>query len=430
MLGILIGVFFGAMLLLGLPLFGTIVAAVALLPLLFSGCPYGITQIADWAVSGANYSAGIPIILFIISGALMSKGKLTEKIFDIFNYFLGNRVGFMPIVSILTAMFYSAISGSATAVAAAVGGMCFPLLVEMGYDPAFCAVILMCAGVLGFLIPPSTPLTGGGAMVGLDITLVYKGGAVLGIAIGLALIVYSYLFCRRYGNGNTEVIMRHHNEVKAKGLANVLKEGIWALLCPVFILGGIFSGLLTVPQVAAVSVVYSMFVSVFVYKTLDMQGCLETIQNAIKDSLPMVVILMCAIILSSAMTALNAPVLIAEAINGMGLGKTAVVVIILLAMTLLGAFMDSGAAMAMLVPVVVPVAVAMGVNAYPLFVAIVAVQSMGLITPPFGLVLFMFLPLTKQPLSALIRRLIVPFIIFMGMSFLFGMIPALTAWLF
>ena len=430
MLGVLIGVFFGAMLLLGLPLFGTIVAAVALLPPLFSECPYEIAQIADWAVSGANYSAGIPIILFIISGALMSKGKLTEKIFDIFNYFLGNRVGFMPIVSILTAMFYSAISGSATAVAAAVGGMCFPLLVEMGYDAAFCAVILMCAGVLGFLIPPSTPLTGGGAMVGLDIPLVYKGGAVLGIAVGLALIVYSYLFCRRHGNGNAEVIMRHHSEVKSKGLANVLKEGIWALLCPVIILGGIFSGLLTVPQVAALSVVYSVFVSVFVYQTLDMRSCLETIQSAIKDSLPMVVILMCAIILSSAMTALNAPVLIAEAINSMGLGKTAVVAIILLAMTLLGAFMDSGAAMAMLVPVVVPVAVAMGVNAYPLFVAIVAVQSMGLITPPFGLVLFMFLPLTKLPLSALIKQLIGPFLIFMGMAFLFGMVPALTAWLF
>lgn len=430
MLGVLILVFFGAMFLLGLPIFGAIVCAVAALPLFFANSPFTFSQIADWAISGANYSAGIPIILFIISGAIMSKGKLTQKIFDIFDYFLGHKVGFMPIISIMTAMFYSAISGSATAVAAAVGGMCYPMLVEMGYDKAFSAVILMCAGVLGFLIPPSTPMTSASGYAGLEVVVTYRGGAVLGIAIGIVLILYSYLFCKKHGNGNMEVIMKHHNEVKAKSFAVVFKEGIWALLCPILILGGIFSGLLTVAQVAAVSVIYAILVSVCFYKTLDWRGCLETIQEAIKSALPMLVILMCALILSSAMSALNAPAMIAEAISNAGIGKTAVVALILIAMTLLGAFMDSGAAMAMTVQVAVPVAAAMGANPYSLVVAIIAVQSMGLITPPFGLVLFMFLSMTNLTVADLVKRLVVPFILFMGMAFLFGMVPALSAWIF
>lgn len=426
----LIVIFFGAMLLLGLPLFGTIVCAVLAIPLFFSGSPYTIAEIADWAISGANYSAGVPIILFIISGALMSKGKMTEKIFNIFNYFLGDKVGFMPIISILTAMFYSAISGSATAVAAAVGGMCFPILVEMGYDAAFCAVILMCAGVLGFLIPPSTPLTGAAGMVELDVLTVYKGGTFLGILIGLVLILYAYIYCRRHGNGDPEVIAKHHNSVKEKGFGKVFSEGIWAILSPIIILGGIFSGLFTVAQAAAVSVLYGILVSVFIYKTLTISECIQAIQQAIKDSLPMMVILMCAIILSSAMNALDAPTMIANAIANLGMGNTIVIILILLAMTLLGAFMDSGAAMAMLVPIVVPVAMEMGINPYSLIVAIVAVQSMGLITPPFGLVLFMFVPMTKLPLGKIVKQLLVPFLLFMALAFLFAIVPAFSSWLF
>ncbi|MCD8329461.1 MAG: TRAP transporter large permease subunit, partial [Lachnospiraceae bacterium] len=305
-----------------------------------------------------------------------------------------------------------------------------PILVEMGYAPAFCATILMCAGVLGFLIPPSTPLTGAAGFVDLDVLTVYKGGAVLGITIGLILIIYSYIYCQKHGNGNAEFIHNHHMEVRARGFMAVFKEGIWALLCPVLILGLIFSGLTTIAQTAVISVVYAIIICVFVYKTLDFSSCLETIQTAIQDALPMVVMLMCAIILSSCMTALDAPTTIANAISNMGIGTTAVIAIILLAMTLLGAFMDSGSAMAMLVPVVVPVAAAMGANPYALIVAIVAVQSMGLITPPFGLVLFMFLSMTKLSLGKLVKQMIVPFVLFMGMAFLFGMVPGLTAWLF
>ena len=430
MLIVLIAVFFGAMLLLGVPLFGAIVAAVALLPLCFADCSFTFAQIADWAISGANYSAGIPIILFIVGGALMSKGKLTQKIFDIFNYFFGNKVGFMPIISILTAMFYSSISGSATAVAAAVGGMCLPLLVEMGYDAAFCAVILMCAGVLGFLIPPSTPLTAGGALLGLDVIPLYSGGTMIGLIIGAALIIYSYLYCRKHGNGNAEVILKHHKEVKDRGFAAVFKDGIWALLSPVIILGGIFSGIFTVAQAAVVSVIYGALVCVFVYKTLTWKECMEAIRDAIKQSLPMVVILMCALILSSCMTQLGAATAIANAISNMGLGVSAVIILILVALTILGMFMDSGAAMAMLSPIVVPVATAMGANPYALFVGIVAVQSMGLITPPFGLVLFMFLPMTKLPLSKIVKQLIVPFVIFMAIAFIFALVPGLSAWLY
>lgn len=429
MLVIVFVVLFFLMLALGLPIFFSMGIASAL-PLVLGTSAFTFADFAEWFVSSSLNSTCVPIVLFIIAGQIMSNGKLTEKIYDIFNYFLGAKNGFMPIVCILTAMFYSSISGSATAVTAAVGGMCMPLLVEMGYNPAFCASILMCSGVLGFLIPPSTPLTVVLGMADLDVTTGYAGGAVLGLAVGVMLILYAYIYCKIKGNGDHEVIMRHHQEVVDKGFAGVFKEGIWAIISPVIILGGIFSGLLTVAQAAVVSVIYGALVSVLIYKTLTWETCLKTIIDGLEVAVPLVVVLFAANVLSTCLSALDAATVIANLIESSGAGTALITILILVALFLLGMFMDSGTACYMLVPIVLPVAIELGIQPYQLLVAMVGIQSVGLVTPPVGLALFTMLPIAKISIGEITKTLWLPLVLFIALCFVYALFPGLTAFLF
>lgn len=428
MLVTLFVVLFALMLALGLPIFFSMALSAAL-PLALGTSHFVLADFAGWAVAKTMNATGVPIVLFIIAGQVMSSGKLTEKIYDIFNYFLGAKNGFMPIVCILTAMFYSSISGSATAVTAAVGGMCLPLLAEMGYDVAFCASILMCAGVLGFLIPPSTPLTVVIGLADLDLTIGYGGGAVLGITIGVMLIIYAYIYCKIHGNGNPEVIMAHHKAVRDKGFAAVFKEGIWAILSPVIILGGIFSGLFTVAQAAVVSVVYGAVVSVMIYKTLTWKSCMETVKEGLEVAVPLLVVLFAANILSSALEALDAATVIATLVEKSGAGATLVTFMILLALFLLGMFMDSGTACYMLVPIVLPVAIRLGIEPYHLLVGMVGIQSIGLVTPPVGLALFTMMPIAKLSVGEISKKLWVPLVLFSLICIIFTLVPGITPWI-
>ncbi len=421
-------VLFALMLAFGLPIFFSMGFASAL-PLAISSGYFTLADFGAWAIEKTMNSTGVPILLFIIAGQIMSNGKLTEKIYDIFNFFLGARNGFMPIVCILTAMFYSSISGSATAVTAAVGGMCMPLLMEMGYNTAFCASILMCAGVLGFLIPPSTPLTVVIGLADLDLTTGYIGGAVLGVVVGIMLIIYAYIYCRIRGNGDHEVIMAHHNAVKVKGFAAVFKESIWALLSPVIILGGIFSGLFTVAQAAVVSVIYGALVSVLIYKTLDWKKCLQTVEDGLKTAVPLLVVLFAANILSTCLEALDAATIIANLIEQSGAGSFVITLMILLVLFLLGMFMDSGTACYLLVPIVLPVAIQLGIQPYQLLVGMVGIQSVGLVTPPVGLALFTMMPICKLSVGEITKTLWLPLVLFILLCVIMATCPFLTPFL-
>ena len=225
-------VFFGGIIVLSLPIVLSILLSASSIPLLMgSDTALSWMQIAENAISGAvANNVGLTIVLFMVAGEFMAKGKLTDKIFDTFAYFFGKKKGFMPIVSIVTCMFYGAISGSGPATTAAVGAMCYPLLIEMGYGKMFSASILVSAGCLGMVIPPSVPLTGAAALAGgMDLVPLYQIAAVAGVAAGVLLIIYAYLYCLRKGNGNQEYIDKTVDELRKRKFSDLLKESLWAL---------------------------------------------------------------------------------------------------------------------------------------------------------------------------------------------------------
>lgn len=404
MTAVFLVLFFGLLIFAGLPIAGSILLSSCSIPLLMgSDSPLSFSQIAAEGINGAvANNVGLTIVLFMVAGDFMAKGKLTEKIFDTFAYFFGKKRGFMPIISIITCMFYGAISGSGPATTAAVGAMCYPLLVGMGYDKFFSASILVAAGCLGMVIPPSVPLTGAAGLAGgLTLNPLYQIAAITGVAAGLLIIVAAFLHCVRSGDGNQEMINQSVDKLRERPFSAVLKESIWAIMTPVLILGTIFSGIADTAQAAIISLVYSIFVSVFVYKTIKIEEVLPMLKAGAVKASGLCFLIALSNVFSAAMRALEIPSRMANALVSSGLNGKVLIILILCLMLLLGAFMDCGAAMTILVPLFAPVIIQFGLDPYTAIVAIIMCQAVGLCSPLCGLCIIVMCPLVGCTIAEL-----------------------------
>lgn len=427
MISVFLLLFFGGMILLALPVVGCIVLSASSIPLL--GGSISFSGIAESSISGAvANNVGLTIVLFMVAGEFMARGKLTEKIFDTFAYFLGKKRAFMPILSICTCMFYGAISGSGPATTAAVGAMCYPMLVEMGYDKMFSAAILVSAGCLGMVIPPSVPLTGAAQLSGgLDLVPLYAIAAVAGVAAGVLLIVYAILHCRK-DNGDQAKINAWVDGLREKSFGALIKESIWAILTPVIILGTIFTGIADTAQAAAISLIYSVIVAVFVYKTIRADEIVPLLKKCCMSAAPLCFMISLASVFTSGMRALEIPTLLTEALVKSGVSGTVFVVLVLLCMLLLGAFMDCGAAMTIIVPLVAPIIISYGMDPYTSIVAIIICQAVGLCSPLCGLCLFVMAPIAETTIGELGKHVIKLSALLVLVALLVALCPGAFAW--
>lgn len=431
MTAIFLILFFGGLIFVGMPIAGCILVSAASIPL-FMGAANTLTwsQIASEAINGAvANNVGLTIVLFMVAGEFMAKGKLTDKIFDTFSYFFGKKKGFMPIISIATCMFYGAISGSGPATTAAVGAMCYPMLVGMGYDKFFSASILISAGCLGMVIPPSVPLTGAAGLAGgLELVALYQIAAVGGVCAGLLLIVYAYVHCRVKNDGNQALINVTVDKLREQSFGSLLKDSIWALMTPVLILGTIFSGIADTAQAAVLSLVYSMIVAIFVYHTIKLEEVLPTLRRCVMNAAPLCLLIALSNVFSAAMRALDIPVNMANVLINSGVSSTVLILLILCCMLLLGAFMDCGAAMAILVPLFAPVIISFGLDPYTAIVAIIMCQAVGLCSPLCGLCIFVMCPIVGCTIGELGKHMVKLSVLIVLVAVIIVLAPQLFTW--
>ncbi|MCD8010653.1 MAG: TRAP transporter large permease [Lachnospiraceae bacterium] len=401
------------MFLLGSPTIYAIGAAIFSIPLFFAGSvDFGLVNIAkDFVnISAATTSAALTIGLFMISGDIMSQGQITEKIFNVFAYFLGKKRGFMPIVCILTCMFFGSISGSSIGTTAAVGAMCYPLLVSLGYDRLFSAAIIVATGCLGMTIPPSSATTGVNALTGgLDLVVLYKVSAIVGVLCGILVILYCYLYCLRHGNGDQVKINRWVDDLRARGFLNVFKESIWALLTPVIILGSIFSGIAAAHQAAVLSIVYAVFVSVCIYKTIRFSDVFPIVRKSLKGGSRALVMVIFATTFSNALTALDVSSILSNFVANTQISSTLIMIVILIYMLIMGT-MGAGASVNVVMPLAYPLIIAAGIEPFTASIAIVLMQCVGLITPPIGQCIFIMAAVAKCEATELTKPLL-PYIV-------------------
>ena len=363
----------------------------------------------------------LAIPMFVLSGILMERGGVSKRLFDIFAYFLGNRLAGMPCAVIITCLFYGAISGSAPSTVAAVGSMTIPMLVSMGYDKTFITALVAVAGGLGVIIPPSIPFILYGMASGTSVGDMFMAGILPGFFIALLLILYSLWYCKRYGE-DKEKIHAKISILHQKGFKKVFLDSFWALLTPFIILGCIYSGIASPTEAAVISVFYALLISVFIYKTLKLKDMKAILVESIRTFAPLLFILASAVAFSRVLTLLQAGEFILSNFHT----KLSILLIMNVILLAVGMVMDTSPAILILTPILLPIAQGAGVNPIHFGIIMVVNLAIGFVTPPIGINLFVASSLTDIEVFKIARKALPLVLIFLVALLILTLVPQIS----
>ena len=382
---------------------GTAMVLGSLAPILLLGSGGSITQVINNAFSGANSTPILAVPLFILGGVIMAEGGISRRLFNFFAYFVGYIPGGMPCAVIITCLFYGAISGSGPATTAAVGSMCIPFLVSLGYEKRWCAGLIAVAGGLGVIIPPSIPFVLYSLSTGVSTGDLFLGGILPGLLIAALLMAYAVFCCVTRGEDRARIEAKLA-ELHERGLWTLFKESVWALLCPLLVLGGIYAGWFTPTEAAVVSVFYALLVSLLLYRSIKPSELVPILCTAVRTYAGLAFVLAFATAFGRVLSLTRATGAITRLLTEhfrSGWSALAVLVVLFL---LLGMVMDTGPAIIILSPVLLPAMQELGVDPVHFGVVLVCCLSVGLATPPFGLDLFVAGSIGDEPPMAVAKR--------------------------
>jgi C4-dicarboxylate transporter DctM subunit len=418
--GLAIGVAFVVCLLLGVPI-ATSMGISAVVAILIAGLP--ITFLVQVMFEALNSFPLIAIPLFILAGGIMERGGLSQRIVDIFMPLIGRAYGGLAIVTILACMFFAAISGSGPPTVAAIGSIMIPSMLRQGYAPNFAGGVTASGGTLGILIPPSVPMIIYGVSSETSIPRLFAAGIVPGIAVGLMLTLMAYILARRSGYRSADA------RVDLRAFARALRGGIWALLAPIIILGGIYTSVFTPTESAVVAVVYGLLVSVFVYREMSFAKLKETFIFSATISGSVLVIIATATIFGQILTLQNIPQDMAAWIASLSDNKYVILLIICALLIFIGMWMDTIAQIILLTPVLLPVVKSMGVDPVHFGIIFVLCCEIGFLTPPLGVNLFVAMRLTGSSIESLSKSALPYVFVLMVAIILMIFVPEITLWM-
>lgn len=397
------------LLVLGIPIYVSMavasLAASVLNPVITTNADY----VARTLVAGLDVQSMLAVPLFILSGILMAKGGISKRLFDFFAYFLGNVTAGLPIAAIVTCLFYGAISGSAPATVAAVGAMCIPILLDLNYDKGFVTALVTVAGSLGVIIPPSIPFIMFGLATGESVGDLFISGILPGILIALCLIAYAFLYCKFHGEDRAR-IERNTKELRRDGFFSILKKSFWAILSPVIILGGIYSGIVTPTEAAGISVLYALFVSLVIYRTVSLRGLKDIFIEGAATVAPIMVVVSAATVFGRVLTMTNAATLITQYVTSAVSSKIAMLLLINFVLLIVGMLMDTTPAILILAPILMPIMRSYGITGIHFGCIMIVNLAIGFVTPPVGLNLYVASGMTKLPVLKIAKSAL-PFIL-------------------
>lgn len=378
----------------------------ASLAAIIAGGTLSVGYLPQALVTGCDSFPIMAIPLFILAGELMGAGGVSKRILDVCNAFIGRVTGGLAIVTVVVCMFFAAVSGSGPATVAAVGSMVVPSMLERGYSKKFVLALIACAGSIGVIIPPSIPMVIYGVSTSTSISGLFMAGFMPGLLIGLVLIAWCYYYCKKQGwKGDSEPFSMNR-------ALRAVWEAKWALINPVIILGGIYCGIFTPTEAAAVAAVYAFVCGVFIHKELGAHNLVSTIANACSTNGTTMVILGCATAFTKILTIEQIPAMITQAIVGLTSNYVIILLLINVLLLIVGCFMDTTPAMMVLSPILLPVATSIGLHPIHFGLIMVVNLAIGFITPPLGINLFVAARVGNEPLETVTAG-IIPFILAM-----------------
>lgn len=412
-------------LLLGAVPIGIALGSASLLTIVTEGA-FNALIVTQKLMGGVNKFSLVAIPMFTLAGEVMSIGGVSDKLIYLANKVVGRFRGGLAMVTTLACMFFGAISGSATATAAAIGGIMVPPMERAGYRRDFSAAVIAASGLLGLIIPPSGTMLMYAIVADVSVLEMFTGGILPGIIMGLSLMVVEFFVAKRQGYGKSVFELEEfQNQSKTK----IIIHSFLALLSPVIILGGIYSGKFTATEAAGIAVLYGVLVGYFIYKQLSLK---EAFNCCIKTGISCSMILFligAAAVFGWMLTVQQIPVLITNAIQGFTSSPAVVLLMCNLALLVAGALLDNVAAITLLTPVLVPLVKAYGID--PTFFGIIMIinLSIGQITPPIGMNLFVSANISNVKLEAVVKQVIPFLLVLIADLFLFTYVPGIVTFL-
>ena len=337
----------------------------------------------------------LAVPFFILAGEIMQKGSMAQALLNISRCLVGHITGGMAHVSVLTSMFYGALSGSSPATVAAVGGIMIPAMEKEGYSKDFAAAVNTASGCLGVMIPPSVPLIIYGTTANVSVGDLFLCGIVPGIFIGVLLMLQSYFMAKRYGYVSTSPRAGLSATMKALGQAK------YAMLVPLIVLGGIYGGVTTPTEAGAIAVIYAFLVEGFVLKTLTLRSVIDILKGASLTSASIFIVVATATALGQLLMIYNVPDTLVEWLSGMTDNKNLLLFAIVILLLVTGTFMDALANILILTPLLQPLLTAAGVDMTHFGIIMIVACSLGFLTPPVGVNLFVGCGIAKISIERL-----------------------------
>lgn len=356
---------------------------------------------------------------FILAGKLMEHGGISKRLISFAESIVGQLRGGLAHVGVITCMFFAALSGSGSATTAAIGGLLIPAMAKVGYKREFSTAVVAASGTTGIIIPPSVPLILYGVTASVSVSKLFIAGVIPGILIGISFMLVCY-------------IIALINDYKADEKTSInkiwhsLKDSILALLMPVIILGGIYGGIFTPTEASVVAVVYGFLVGAFIYKELDFSRFKEIFVSSAVTSSVILLLIATASIFGMVLTRERIPHIIAGFIGESSMSDLTVILLIIVFLLIVGTFMETIASIIILTPLLVPVAVSIGMDPVHFGVVMIVNLAIGLITPPVGVNIFVGAQVGHVAFDKLVKALL-PFIIMMIVDLLIIIfIPSLS----
>jgi len=340
--------------------------------------------------------AAIPF--FILAGNLMETGGISRRLVEFAKSIVGGVQGGLPMTCVLTCMIFAAVSGSSVATTFAIGAILIPALVKHGYPPNYAAALQATSAELGVIIPPSIPMILYGVAAEVSVGELFIAGFGPGIFIGVVLMLFVHLYCRYKGWGKNDGEGR-------LSFSRATIEAAWALLMPVIILGGIYGGVFTPTEASAVAVFYALIVGMVMYGEIKFRDILPILKKSVVSSAVIMFIIANAGLFAFLLTRAGVPDAIGRWLEAVLQSPAMFLLGVNAALFIIGMFIETGAAIIVLAPILAPVAIHFGIDPVHFGLVMVVNLALGMITPPFGVNLFAACTVAKLSLDQVITRL-------------------------